>query len=138
MTKKYFFGIQLFLLFIFMNACSFITTTEMTPHFKNNQPFILASNQGVTDTIYPEEEAHQTFRNWLNTNDKWKRGNLRSDQDIHVSQMESSFILRYNTTENYVAVEGDFDKVSHGNTNIVYYYQEVEQGELDFLLESTN
>jgi hypothetical protein len=112
-------------------------TTEMNPasYFSNKKPLLVTTVDGVVlDTLSSHDKRYKDLLKWLQVHDKWKRGKQQSSEDIIYKQKEASFALRFSETGSYVSVEGFFDRVSDGNKEVVFYYNTIEKGALDFLL----
>ncbi|MGH1338631.1 MAG: hypothetical protein ACRBFS_21135 [Aureispira sp.] len=117
-------------------GCSYLMKTEFVPYFDHDEVLLITSQQTATiDTLPVNQETYQQLIRWLNVNDKWLRGGKKSYKDIVFSQESSEFYLRFSENGSFVSVRGLFDKVSHGNFSPVSYYQEIQEGELNFLLE---
>lgn len=123
-------------LLFYLSSCNYLLTTEMNPssYFSTQQPLFLTSTDGVVlDTLFADSTPYKKLLGWLKVHDKWKRGKQHSNKDIIYKEEHASFALRFSEEGNYVSVEGFFDRVSDGNDAVVFYYQTIEKGALDFL-----
>ncbi|MFK7795905.1 MAG: hypothetical protein AB8E82_00520 [Aureispira sp.] len=120
----------------YLGSCNYLLTTEMNPasYFSTKKPLLLTTTTGVVlDTLAADDERYQELLTWLRVHDKWKSGKQYSSKDMIYQQKKASFALRFSEEGSYVSVEGLFDRVSDGNDAIVFYYQTIEKGSLDFL-----